>query len=224
MPSTFEAFWVIIFALLPGALYTWVFEREAGAWGLNLSDRLLRFVGMSAIFHAVAAPLTYEIYSRYIQKKTLAQGQPVSWWLWVVVLLYAAIPVGAGWLVGAATHKHRRWTRMVVGPAPAPSAWEHFFATPELSGWMRLRLKSGEWICGSYTKSPSSGIQSYAAGHPNSPDVYLAETAVCDPQTGQFIPDANGKLQPRQAGVLIRWDELSYIEYIKPPATGSGNV
>ncbi len=36
-----------VLALVPGALYVWGFERVVGNWGVRLSDRLLRFVGVS---------------------------------------------------------------------------------------------------------------------------------------------------------------------------------
>ena len=49
MPDTFQALAVITIALLPGALYVWAFERQAGRWGIGFSDRALRFVGGSAL-------------------------------------------------------------------------------------------------------------------------------------------------------------------------------
>ena len=52
MPDTFQAIAVLAVALLPGALHVWAFERQAGRWGIGLSDRLLRFVGGSVLFHA----------------------------------------------------------------------------------------------------------------------------------------------------------------------------
>lgn len=52
MPDTFQAIAVFAVALLAGALYVWAFERQAGRWGIGLSDRLLRFVGGSVLFHA----------------------------------------------------------------------------------------------------------------------------------------------------------------------------
>src|SRR4029079_5530354 len=59
MPDTLEAVAALVLALLPGALYVWAYERPVGAWGIGLSDRVLRFVGVSAILHALLAPLTY---------------------------------------------------------------------------------------------------------------------------------------------------------------------
>ena len=55
MLETFQSLAVLVLALLPGALYVWALERQTGAWGIRLSDRLFRFVGFSAVLHAVLA-------------------------------------------------------------------------------------------------------------------------------------------------------------------------
>ena len=55
MPNTFQALAVLLVALLPGALYVWSFERQAGRWGIGLSDRVLRFVGGSGFPRRVRA-------------------------------------------------------------------------------------------------------------------------------------------------------------------------
>ena len=66
MPDTFQALVVLIVALLPGALYTWSFERLVGAWGVGFADRVLRFVGVSAVFQAAIAPFTVWGWRTYI--------------------------------------------------------------------------------------------------------------------------------------------------------------
>jgi hypothetical protein len=74
MPETFQALMVLVVALLPGALYVWAFERFAGAWGVRFSDRVLRFVEVSAVLHAVAAPLSYWLWAAYIRSGRLVEG------------------------------------------------------------------------------------------------------------------------------------------------------
>jgi hypothetical protein len=60
MISTFQALLVTLLALLPGALYSFAYERVAGGYGISFSDRLLRFVAASAVLHALlAAPEVY---------------------------------------------------------------------------------------------------------------------------------------------------------------------
>lgn len=43
MISTFQALAVALLALLPGATYTFAYERRVGGFGVSLSDRLVRF-------------------------------------------------------------------------------------------------------------------------------------------------------------------------------------
>lgn len=64
MLSTFEAVAVAVLVVLREAPYTWGFEQSAGHWGTDVSDRMLRFVGGSAAFHALAAPLTWWMMGR----------------------------------------------------------------------------------------------------------------------------------------------------------------
>lgn len=98
MPDSFQSIAVLVLALLPGALYVWSFERQAGRWGIGLSDRILRFVGGSAIFHAVGAPLTYWLWAEH--QGRLRSAEPLSWWLWLAVIGYVSLPVAGGTLVG----------------------------------------------------------------------------------------------------------------------------
>jgi hypothetical protein len=118
VPDTFQAIAVVAVALLPGALYVWAFERQAGRWGVGLSDRVLRFVGGSALFHALAAPLSYWL--RANQWKAVRAGETVTWWLWLVVICYVAVPAIGGTVVGVGVRHEKRWTVAFTGPDPAP--------------------------------------------------------------------------------------------------------
>lgn len=216
---TFQALGVLLLAFLPGALYVWAFEREAGSWGLGVADRLLRFVGVSAVFHTLVAPLTYIAYRDYVLTGDLAHGKPIPLWLWLVPVVYVAVPIVAGSLIGAATAAGQRWTRFVAGRSPAPRAWDHLFSAHDLTGWVRLRLKNDEWIVGAYASASSHRLRSYASGYPDSQDLYLVETAECEPKTGKFLVDRDGNPRLRGVGVLIRWEEVLYLEFID----GRGN-
>src|SRR5918996_2184428 len=100
MPETFEALAILLLALLPGALYVWAFERFAGAWGIRFSDRVLRFVEISAILHALLAPVTYRLWIDYLASGNLAEGRaPLA--LWLVPILYVFLPIFAGSAVGS---------------------------------------------------------------------------------------------------------------------------
>ena len=63
MPGTFQAAAVVVLAMLPGALYVWAFERQAGRYGIGLSDRILRFAGGSAVLLAIFAGPLYAVHA-----------------------------------------------------------------------------------------------------------------------------------------------------------------
>lgn len=211
MPNTFQALAVLLVALLPGALYVWSFERQAGRCGIGLSDRLLRFVGGSAIFQACVAPASYWLWST--QWPEIRTGEAPSWWLWLLAVIYVAAPLTAGTCIGHGTRQGAKWSTWFTDPDPAPRAWDHLFQQGS-NGWVRVRLKSGAWIGGAFTTSPD-GRPSYAAGYPEEQDLYLSATAVIDPDTGAFAYDSDGGVvQELEKGLLIRWDEVEYLQFI----------
>jgi len=209
VPDTFQAVAVIVVALLPGALYVWAFERQAGRWGIGLSDRLLRFVGGSALFHAAAAPLTYWVWAEQVPR--VRAGDPLSWWLWPLVIAYVAVPTTIGTVVGRGARAEERWTALFTGPNPAPRAWDHLFGQTA-DGWVRLRMKSGVWLGGAYAEA--DGRRSYAAGYPEPQDLYLAAAVELDQETGEFLTDADGNVALLDGGILVRWEEVEHLEFI----------
>ena len=210
MPQSFQAVAVVIVALIPGALYVWAFERIAGRWGIGLSDRLFRFLGASAIIHALLLPVTYWFWAT--QWPDVALRNDPSWWLWPLALAYIAVPLAAGTWIGYATRKGRPWARWFTGPDPAPRAWDFLFQG-ERDGWIRLRLKSGSWIGGAYATS-TNGLKSYSAGYPEPQDIFLATAAEVDPITGAFVYADDGEVVLLGSGLLVRWEEVEYLEFI----------
>jgi hypothetical protein len=57
----------------------------------------------------------------------------------------------------------------------------------------------------------------FASATPNPTDLYLSHTIQVDPKTGEFVPDSDGRIQEAQgsAGLLVRWDEIEYLELTK---------
>lgn len=204
--ETIESVLVACIALLPGGLYVWGFERQVGRWGIGLPDRVLRFVGVSAFAHVLAAPLTYWA---WVEVSSPVEGRP-PWWVWLALIAYVAGPFVVGSLVGRGTRHGWSWTLVLTGPDPAPRAWDHFFASRP-DGWLRLRLKSGGWVAGSYVPS-GTRLSSYAAAYPESQDLFLTETVVVDSATGEFILD-DGAPFLRGSSLLIRWDEVEFLEF-----------
>lgn len=211
MPESLDGLAVTLIALLPGALYTWGFERLVGKWGVTLSDRLLRFVGGSAVFHAVLAPVSYWLWSRFVLTGRLGEGKPLPLLLWLVPLLYVGMPLGVGSLAAWGHQRGTSWSRVLTGSDPAPRAWDYLFqGHPD--GWVRCRLKSGIWVGGAFASA--SGRASYVAGYPEPADIYLAQAANVDPDTGEFMLDSTGGPALRESGLLLRWEEVEYLEFI----------
>lgn len=214
MPGTVVALAITLLAVLPGALYTWAFEQQAGNWGADSTDRLARFAGASAIFLALELPAVYECYRRYVATGDVAAGRPLPAAVWTLPLVVILVPFGLGRLVGRATHRRRPWASVLTGPAPAPRAWDDLFAQADLTGWLVLKLKEGHWLGGYWGASTATGLRSYAAGYPDVQDLLVAETAEVD-QNGDFIVDEHGF--PRLTGVatLVRWDEVDYALFAR---------
>jgi hypothetical protein len=211
VPETFQSLAVLILALLPGALYVWAFERYAGAWGVKLSDRLFRFVGFSALMHVLFAPITYRLWTDFVRTGRLGSGS-VPVWVWIIPVAYVVVPILLGSLIGRGTRARRPWATLFTGPDPAPRAWDHLFgSTPD--GWIRLRLKSGTWLGGAFGRR-LDGARSYAAGYPEEQDLYLLEAVEVDPETGAFVLGEDGALVSRGSSILIRWDEVEYLDFI----------
>ena len=212
MPDTSQALAIFLIALLPGALYVWSFEQLVGAWGVRFSDRILRFLGVTAVFHALAAPITYWLWVEFVVSGRLRSGDaPLI--LWFAAIAWVAVPIELGTLIGRGTRKGLRWAKVFTGPNPAPRAWDHLFgSTPD--GWIRLRLKSGRWLAGAYATMPD-GSRSYAAGYPEEQDLFLVEAIEVDPESGEFVLDKEGEPVLRGSGILVRWNEVEYLDFIE---------
>lgn len=210
MPDSLEAAAVLVLALLPGALYTWAFERLVGRWGVGLSDRVLRFVGGSAMFHAITAPLTYWLWATYWNSGRIAEGGSLPLQLWLVPLFYVGVPTAVGTIAAIGHRAAKPWARVLTGSDPAPRAWDYLFqGHPD--GWIRCRMKSGVRIGEAF--ADSNGRRSYVAGYPEPADLYLARAADVDPDTGEF-QFVDGAPSLRDSGLLLRWDEVEYLEFV----------
>lgn len=204
---------VALLIVLPGAAYTWGFEQAVSGWGAGLADRTLRFAAGSAVFAVITAPLTFWFYAEQVASGRLAHGE--FWWpSWPLSIGYVVVPFVAGRVVGRAVQLGCRWPALLVGPAPAPRAWDHVFLSGR-SAYVRVRLKDSSagtdgWVLGIF--SPHPDLAAYASGPPHEPDLYLSDTAVAIAGTGEFLRDNEGQPCLRGFGVLIRYDEILYLE------------
>jgi hypothetical protein len=214
MVDTFQAIAVLTLALIPGSLYFWAFERQTGRWGIGLSDRVLRFIGASALFHVAFAPASYWLWAN--EWPRARDGEPLSLWLWALALLYVAMPIVAGTTVGFATRVGLTWARFFAGPHPAPRAWDYLFER-EPDGYVRLRLKSGRWIAGLFAEV--DGRAPYTAGYPEPQDLLLPATVKIDPETGEFPLDDDGRVQLQRGALLVSWEQVEYLQFFEEPGS-----
>jgi hypothetical protein len=122
------------------------------------------------------------------------------------------VPFVAGTVVGWGTRRRKPWAKVFTGPTPAPRAWDHLFSS-EPDGWIRIRLRTGTWLGGAFSKAEGGELGSYAAGYPDLQDLYLAAAAEIDPDTGQFQFDEEGQVRMRESGILVQWDQVEYLEF-----------
>ena len=214
MEATITWLFVLWFSLLPGALFIWSYGMIAGRWTMRKEGGryLLMSIGYSAIFHFLFAPFTYNLWSTYWDK--ISQGERVSLWLWAALMPYLILPVGVGLLSGKATliagrnsNRWYSWTRFLAGRTQNPQAWDFLFGRDALTGWVRLRTKEDIFIGGYY------GPGSYVAGYPEQQDIYLSNLAEVRSDTGDFVVDHDNKPKLLNSGLLIRWDEVVYLEF-----------
>ena len=211
MTTGLSAAALVLVALLPGALFSWSFERWAGRFGIALKDRALRFLGASAVLLSVAAGPLYWIYANYWD--VFVNREPLPWWFWGLPILYTIVPLLAGSLVGYAWKRNWPGARLIIGRDRAPRAWDHLFQD-QPAGVIRCRLKSGIWIAGMYAEADGHGP--FASGYPEQQDLYLPAFLAIDPDTGQiFVNDRNDPLV-LDAGVLVRWEEIEFLEFTRP--------
>ena len=222
MTTTLLSLIIIWLAVLPGVLFIWAFEMMAGRWTTGIQGGLLRSVGYSAVFHILFLPLTYHLRAVYWDR--IWEGMYVSPWVWAYTALYVVVPITlgllAGWVITSATSttfKKYRWVGLLVGRAPAPRAWDNLFGRQGLVGWVRLRTKTGLYMGGYYGKG------SYVAGYPDIQDIYLTRAIQIDPDSGEIGEDAEGQPLSLRSGLLIRWDEVEYLEFT-PDERGDDNA
>lgn len=226
MIGTFEALFVLLVAVLPGGLYTIAREHRGGAWATQDGVRLLvRLVAVSAGFHALFAPLTYQFYRHLVANGALHHGRPISWIWWPALLLYLVLPATLGDLTarsrgwGPHPSRFRRWFQSAVTVYTAaslePRAWDAVFSRPGTNGWIRMQLTDGSWRAGPWSHA-------YAAGYPYDQDLYIPNQCRLNAD-GEFEMEPDGATpQLTGWGLLIRWSEIRFLEILDDTHTLRG--
>jgi Family of unknown function (DUF6338) len=216
VPTSLEALLTIGIAILPGATFVWGMEREIGSWWVDIGERILRFVALSLIFQVILAPVSYSLYRNYILTGRLSRGT-LPTWVWFALLLYAIGPLLLGWLFGLGIRKRSNIASEIFGPqAVSPAAaWDYMFSGDK-SGYVRLLLKTDPpmWVAGTWTDE-GNGRRAFASSAPEHRDIFLQLVLKCDNKTGKFVRDAEGNLVVLGGSMLVRYDEVHYLEFIE---------
>jgi hypothetical protein len=220
VPDTFQAVGVLVLAVLPGALYVWAFERVVGPWGIGLTDRLLRFIGISAGVHVLLLPITYRWYRLYVVSGDLAAGRSLPRVVWFGLIAYVFVPIIVGYLIGQATKRNINWLSLIVGEQPAPRAWDELFLQGG-NGYVSIKLKGtgseeGKWVAGWFGSAEIGGKlrHSRVARYPETQDLYLVQTLECDESSGELLLH-DGDIITFDVGLLVRWEQVEYL-YFEP--------
>lgn len=227
--TTFQALLVAVIAVLPGAVYTIARESHGASWAWRKTDAatlIFRFLATSAAFHALLAPATYYGYRHVVVTGTTApKVLPWSWW--VAIAAYVTVP----YLVGVWMEDSREWTpssrrvlgwpkntlkrllAFISGTDPEPRAWDRLFSKNR-TGYVTLKLKdSQEWKAGIWYRP------AYASAYGEDQELYIAEQIAVSAE-GAVSSDADGHPIYLGVGLLIRWSEVEYIEFVDLSGVG----
>ncbi|HEX8080609.1 MAG TPA: DUF6338 family protein [Jatrophihabitans sp.] len=161
----------------------------------------------------------YRAYVELFRSGKLGRGEVSGWQVEALAMTYLLVPAVAGFLLGQAARSRPRWLAWAIGDAQAPRAWDDLFARgPE--GFIRARLKSGQWIAGYFGTAPD-GRKSYAAGFPHDQDLLITRRVDIDPESGDYVTAADGSAQSLDGWLLVRWEELEILEFTEVSADGT---
>lgn len=82
---------------------------------------------------------------------------------------------------------------------PIPTAWDFKFSNTTKQTWVIVTLKDGNTVAGLF------GYSSFASSDSTERDIYLEKV--------YSISEKQWKLVPRSDGILIRNDQVKYIEF-----------
>jgi uncharacterized protein DUF6338 len=102
----------------------------------------------------------------------------------------------------------------IGGRNPEPRAWDWFFSKKP-TGTVRLQLTNDEWKAGLWADS-------FASGYGEEGDLYIAETYLAN-EDGTLQLDCNSQPISGEAGLLIRWSEVRYLEFSPWEADETGD-
>lgn len=215
LPSSAVGLLILVASLLPGASYTWAFERQAGSYGVSFADRTFRFIAVSLFFHLFLGWPEYWLYRiAFASSYRFEAGQFAA--AWIGAFLITALPAISGTIVGRIYVIQRKYiapkrlgaildsklVRLFLGSERAPRAWDNIFSERP-TFYVRLRTTNGSWLAGLFAD------QSYVGAYPNDGDLYLEQAWSLDDKMA---------LGPTSLGysLYIPSNQIAWLEIIRP--------
>jgi hypothetical protein len=242
LPDSFEALAVIFFAVLPGAVFVYAVERKVGPWGVKASDRILRFVVLSAALYVLLLPYGYVLYRTYILSGDLNERGRFELLHWLILTAHWLVLLGyfglLPWLLGTWLGRRieagdERVGELFGHQMRPPRAFDYLFRDDELFGVVRMLVllpAGATWVAGSFSdEEPTEAelaanpalaerndrpLRAYVSGYPEDPSIYLPVRIGCDPRTGALRFGNDDNLVTEDIGILVSGDKIAYLEFL----------
>jgi hypothetical protein len=187
-----------LFALfvLPGLISMAVYRLRMPARLPDWGSALVQGLFYSSLNYVLLLPAII-----LIHRNGYPELHPWRYWGGVLLMVFAAPAIWPILLVWA--YRLPRIAKLIQ--VPYPTTWDYVFRSREAE-FVLLRLTDGRFIGGYW------GPGSYAGAHPNEGDIFISAVYQVD-ETGKF-----GTPVPHSAGLHIRKDSYTSIEFFKVPA------
>lgn len=216
--SGFNAAILLIVLVLPGAFFSWGFEKKVPRYGKQLKDWLVRLAGATAIWNAVVSWPLHWLYTSYWDD--LAVGKTLPWPIYIAPIAYLLVPAAVGWGAGwlfARTEKKMPKVAEFLAPNRRPSAWDHLFGA-EVPGFVRCCLKSGRWVGGAYYLAKP--LRSYSSLAEAEKDIFIAHAVEFNQEDGTALRH-QGDYVWTKGGIYITASQIESLEFIPHPDTST---
>ncbi len=219
VPGTGFQLVMLLLFVLPGSVYQFVRSRLRGPHPDDSSamNRVLRALAVSAglvTIYAIAAGGTVLELIADVQQGDAASARasvrPLA--VWAFALLFV-VPAALAVLAYVLTRLPRPgWlSPFRLTYDPTPRAWDFAFNDIDPK-YVRILTADGRYLGGWY------GKDSFVSSYPEPREIFL-ESANLMQSDGSFGPEVDGS-----AGLYVRCEDVSLIEFIDPTSTGSGEL
>ena len=190
---------LVLFALfvLPGLTSMTVYRLIMPARSIDWAQSVLQGLFYSTANYVLLLPLVV-----YVHRDGYAGLHPLRYWA-VVLLMVVVAPMFWPVLLAAVFQSPRLMKNLQL---PYPTIWDYVFR--QKRHFVLIRLNDGTFVGGHW------GEGSRAGTHPNDGEIYLSHVYSID-ENRKFLAPV-----PETAGLHIRKDQYSYVEFFTPPGAG----